>query len=66
MEGYSEGVVVLVIASSLSPMKMAESYWALLRASWRQSRRNLSMFGCEEAMAAVLLWRRVVHRRRSR
>jgi hypothetical protein len=38
----------------LSPMKMAESYCALLRASWRQSRRNLSMFGCEETMAGCV------------
>jgi hypothetical protein len=45
-----EGSVLLVIANSLSPMKMADSYCALLRASWRQSRRNLSMLGCGETM----------------
>jgi len=42
---------MLVMASSLSPTNMAESYCALLSASWRQSRRNFSMFGCEEDMA---------------
>jgi hypothetical protein len=37
------GQDALVRASSLSPMKMAESYWALLRASCLHSRRKLSM-----------------------
>ena len=45
---------VLVIASTLSPMKIAASYWALLRASWRQSRRNFSMSGCEQAIVVVI------------
>lgn len=35
---------ILVNASSLSPMKMAESYWCLFSASWRQSFKNFSIF----------------------
>jgi hypothetical protein len=37
------GLNRLVKANSLSPMKMAESYCALFRASWRHSRRYTSM-----------------------
>ena len=36
---------VRVNANNLSPMKMAESYWCLFRASWRQSLKNVSIAG---------------------
>ncbi len=36
---------VRVNANNLSPMKMAESYWCLFRASWRQSLKNFSIAG---------------------
>lgn len=38
-----DGKSLRVNASSLSPMKMAESYWCLFRASWRQSLKNFSI-----------------------
>lgn len=45
--------VVRVKASSLSPMKMAESYWCLLRASWRQARKNFSITDVRAFVFAV-------------
>jgi hypothetical protein len=45
--------IVLVIAKSLSPMKMAASYCALLSASCRHSRRNFSILDCEEAIESA-------------
>lgn len=44
---------VRVKANSLSPMKMAESYWCLFRASWRQSLKNFSIAG--EMASAIQL-----------
>lgn len=43
-----------VRARSLSPTKIAESYWCLLRASCRQFFRNSSILGVDAGAAASL------------
>jgi hypothetical protein len=43
--GIIDVVNVRVNANNLSPMKMAESYWCLFSASWRQSLKNFSIVG---------------------
>lgn len=51
------GASVPVRARSLSPTKMAASYWCLLRASCRQFLRNSSILGVEAGAVAIFLLR---------